>query len=181
MEHAAGIRGDAHASQGADARRGTRRGDGASGLHFQPVWRGGLGSTRMGEVHHRVSPRVLATEPALAHPRGSGTFSRILGSYVRECQVISLMEALRRASLVPAQILEEAAPQMKSKGRLQVGADADIIIFDPQTVTDRATYENPRLTSVGMYHVLVNGQFVIKEQALVREALPGHPVRGPLH
>src|SRR6266487_4811383 len=63
MEHAAGIRGDAHASQGADARRGTRRGDGASGLHFQPVWRGGLGSTRMGEVHHRVSPRVLATEP----------------------------------------------------------------------------------------------------------------------
>jgi N-acyl-D-glutamate deacylase len=119
-------------------------------------------------------------ENALAHPRGSGTYSRILSSYVREQQVISLMEALRRASLVPAQILEEAAPQMKSKGRLQVGADADITIFDPQTITDRATYENPRLTSVGIHHVLVNGQFVIKEQALVREALPGKPVRGPL-
>ena len=57
---------------------------------------------------------------------------------------------------------------------------ADITIFDPQTVTDRATYENPRLTSVGIQHVLVNGQFVIKEQALVREALPGKPVRGPV-
>jgi cytosine/adenosine deaminase-related metal-dependent hydrolase len=117
---------------------------------------------------------------ALAHPRGSGTYGRILGSYVRERQVITLSEALRRASLVPAQILEEAAPQMKSKGRLQVGADADIVIFDAQTVTDRATYVNPRLTSVGMHHVLVNGQYVIKEQTLVREALPGKPVRGPL-
>jgi N-acyl-D-aspartate/D-glutamate deacylase len=56
----------------------------------------------------------------------------------------------------------------------------DITIFDPQTVTDCATYENPRLHSVGIHHVLVNGQFVIKEQALVPEALPGKPVRGPL-
>jgi N-acyl-D-aspartate/D-glutamate deacylase len=62
---------------------------------------------------------------------------------------------------------------------LQVGADADIIVFDPQTILDRATYEQPCLTSIGMHYVLVNGQFVIKQQALVREALPGKPVRGP--
>lgn len=116
---------------------------------------------------------------ALGHPRASGTYARVLGKYVREQGIISLVEALRRASLVPAQILEEAAPQMKYKGRLQVGADADIIVFDPATIMDRATYEQPCLTSVGMHYVLVNGQFVIQQQALVRAALPGKPVRGP--
>ncbi|HEY7350770.1 MAG TPA: amidohydrolase family protein [Ktedonobacterales bacterium] len=118
-------------------------------------------------------------ENALGHPRASGTYARVLGKYVREQGIISLMEALRRASLVPAQILEEAAPQMKYKGRVQVGADADIIVFDPETIMDRATYEQPCLTSVGMHNVLVNGEFVIKQQSLVREALPGRPVRGP--
>lgn len=118
-------------------------------------------------------------ENALGHPRASGTYARVLGKYVRGQGILSLMEALRRASLVPAQILEEAVPQMKYKGRLQVGADADIIVFDPETIVDRATYEQPCLTSVGMHYVLVNGHFVIKQQALVREALPGKPVRGP--
>ena len=118
-------------------------------------------------------------ENAQAHPRASGSYARVLGRYVRELRVLPLMEALRRVSLVPAQILEAAAPQMKQKGRVQVGADADLVVFDPETVIDRATYEHPSLTSLGMHHVLVNGQFVIKEQALVREALPGKPVRGP--
>jgi hypothetical protein len=118
-------------------------------------------------------------DSALAHPRVSGTYARVLGKYVRQHQVISLMEALRRMSLVPARILEEAAPQMKHKGRVQVGADADLVVFDPETIRDRATYEQPYLTSTGMHHVLVNGQFVVKEQAVVRHALPGKPVRGP--
>lgn len=61
-----------------------------------------------------------------------------------------------------------------------MGADADITIFGPLAVTDRATYENLRLISVGIHHALVNGQFVIKQQAQVREVLPGKPVRGPL-
>jgi N-acyl-D-aspartate/D-glutamate deacylase len=118
-------------------------------------------------------------EKASAHPRGAGSFGRILGRYVRERQVISLMEALRRMSLVPAQVLEAVDPQMKQEGRLQAGADADITIFDSETVIDRATHENPGLTSAGILHVLVNGHAVVKEQELVKEALPGQRVRGP--
>ena len=117
-------------------------------------------------------------ENAQAHPRSCGSYARVLGRYVRENHVLSLMEGLRRVTLVPAQILETVTPQMKQKGRVQVGTDADLVVFDPETILDRATYEHPTLTSVGMQHVLVNGQFVIKQHMLVREALPGKPVRG---
>ncbi|MCI0378326.1 MAG: amidohydrolase family protein, partial [Gemmataceae bacterium] len=116
-------------------------------------------------------------ENALAHPRAAGTFCRILGPYVRERKVLTLMDALRRCSLTPAQILESSTPQMKHKGRLQPGADADIIVFDAAKVRDRATFEKPQQTSAGMQHVIVAGAFVIRDAELVRTALPGKAIR----
>lgn len=114
---------------------------------------------------------------AQAHPRSAGTFSRILGVYVRERRLISLPEAIRKMTLIPAQVLEEAVPQMRDKGRLRLGADADIVVFDPATVADRATYERPAQTSVGMRWVIVNGVLVISDGKLDLKALPGRPIR----
>ena len=114
----------------------------------------------------------------LTHPRTSGTFCRILRWYVRELQLIDLAEAVRRCTLVPAEILRDVAPGMKRKGRIQVGADADLVIFDPETVTDRATYDEPTLTSTGMRYVVVAGEVVVRDGVLDVEARPGRPVRG---
>jgi len=113
-----------------------------------------------------------------AHPRGAGTFSRILGYYSRERGVITLMDALKKMTLLPAQRLESVAPQMKNKGRMQAGFDADITIFDPASIIDRATYRQGGLTSLGVIHVLVNGKFVIRNTALVEGVFPGQAVVG---
>jgi N-acyl-D-glutamate deacylase len=99
---------------------------------------------------------------------------------VRERGVISWMDAIRKAALNPAQILGKSTPMMKKKGRIQAGADADIIVFDPETVADRATFKEPCQTSVGMKHVLVNGSFLIRDEQLDTEAFPGNPVRRPI-
>lgn len=117
-------------------------------------------------------------EKADAHPRIAGTFSRVMGHWVRERHALTLTDAIRRASLIPAQILEKAAPAMKKKGRLQVGADADIVIFDAATISDRATYENPRTPSSGVRHVIVGGRPVVRDGVLLTDAMPGRPVRG---
>ena len=116
---------------------------------------------------------------AIAHPRVAGSFARVLGSWVRDRKVISLNEAIRRASLIPARILEQAVPQMRDKGRIRVGADADIIVFDADTIADRATYQNPTTPSVGMRHVIVNGIALIQDGELHRRAMPGRAVRSP--
>lgn len=117
---------------------------------------------------------------AFAHPRSAGTFTRFLREYVRERQQLSLRDGLRRMTLVPAQILEASVPQMKRKGRLQVGADADLAVFDLATVSDRATYTEPNRRADGMRHVIVNGVPVIREGELVRTALPGQAIRRPV-
>ena len=114
----------------------------------------------------------------LTHPRTAGTFSRVLRWYVRELRLLDLPEAIRRCTLVPAEILRDLAPDMARKGRIQVGADADLVVFDPETITDRASYDEPTLTSVGIHHVFVAGVPVVRDGTLLVDARPGRPVRG---
>jgi dihydroorotase len=113
-----------------------------------------------------------------AHPRSAGTFSRILGRYVRERKSLSLPDALRKMTLMQAQRLEPIAPAMKQKGRLKVGADADITVFDPDRVKDTATFEKGLSFSEGIDHVLVNGVFVVRDGKTVPGAFPGRAVTG---
>ncbi|HEV8382127.1 MAG TPA: amidohydrolase family protein [Gemmatimonadales bacterium] len=113
------------------------------------------------------------------HPRTTGTFSRVLGRYVREAHRLSLMDAIRKMTLMPALRLEARVPAMRQKGRLRVGADADITIFDPRTVLDRSTYREPSLPPLGIQHVIVNGVSVVANGQAVEGALPGRAVRAP--
>ena len=113
------------------------------------------------------------------HPRTAGTYARVLGRYVRERGAVTLMEALRKSSLMPAQRLEARAPVFERKGRIAAGADADIAVFDPATVTDNATYSEPARPSGGIEHVLVGGVAVVRNGAPVEGALPGRGVRAP--
>jgi dihydroorotase len=112
------------------------------------------------------------------HPRGTGTFARFLGRYVREEKLLSLSEGLRKITLMPAQRLEGIAPIMKNKGRISVGADADITIFDPEQIIDQATYQEPAKYSKGIIYVLVNGVIVVKDSQLLDNIFPGKAVRG---
>lgn len=115
-----------------------------------------------------------------AHPRGAGTFARVLGRYVREKRALSLMEALRKMTILPAQRLEQVIPQMLKKGRLAEGMDADITVFDPAAVVDRATFSEPAQASAGIPHVVVNGTFVVRDGKLIDGARPGRAVRRPI-
>jgi N-acyl-D-aspartate/D-glutamate deacylase len=111
------------------------------------------------------------------HPRGIGTYARILGRYVREQKTLDLMTALSKISLMVAQRLEPFVPAMRAKGRLAVGADADVTVFDAARVIDRATYEKPAQFSEGIRHVLVGGTFVVRDEQLVPGATPGKAIR----
>lgn len=112
-----------------------------------------------------------------AHPRGTGTAARVLGRYSRTQQLMPLMTAIAKMTILPALRLETYLPEMKRKGRLAVGADADITIFDPATVIDNATYESPMQASSGIPHVLVNGIFVVRDGKPVEGVAPGRAVR----
>src|SRR6266480_1335909 len=156
-------------------------------------------------VHTNKEPMVIAaiTSPltiiasdaywqdGMGHPRTTGTFARVLGRYVRDTvgaqhaaplrnmHSLSLMDAIRKMTLMPAQRLEARVPAMRAKGRLRVGADADITIFDAATILDRSTYREPSLPPVGVQHVIVNGVSVVAKGQAVDGVAPGREVRAP--
>ena len=118
------------------------------------------------------------TYAKLAHPRTAGTFSRVLGKYVREDKVIDLPIAIEKMTWLPAKRLENIAPMMRYKGRIQIGADADITIFNPDRIIDKATFEKGLEFSAGIEYVMVNGTFVLKNGKTVANVFPGQPVYG---
>jgi N-acyl-D-aspartate/D-glutamate deacylase len=110
------------------------------------------------------------------HPRASGCFARALGRYARHRGVLSLDAALAKMTILPAKRLEASAPVMKKKGRLQRGAHADITIFDPDTILDTSTLDNPASESAGISYVLVMGQLVLDPSGPKKDVLPGQAI-----
>jgi N-acyl-D-aspartate/D-glutamate deacylase len=115
----------------------------------------------------------VATNPNIA-----GTFSRMLGHYVRDRQLMPLTEGLAKLSLYQAQWMEQAAPLFKKKGRIQKGADADIVIFDPDTIAANATYGDPYQKPTGIIHVLVGGRHVVQNSTRLEGMYPGRKLLG---
>jgi len=118
-------------------------------------------------------------ENGRGHPRTSGSYSKVLGKYVREEKALALMDALRKMTLMPAQRLEARVPGMARKGRIKIGADADLTIFDPATVIDKSTYEDATIPATGIPYVVVGGQIVV-DSGQVTKARPGKAIRAPL-
>ena len=118
-------------------------------------------------------------EKGKGHPRTAGTYSRVLGSYVRDKGTLTLMEALTKMTLMPAQRLERRVPAMKNKGRIRIGADADLTIFDPRSIRDRSTFQDPAQYAEGIKFVVVNGVVIVAKGQLQAGVYPGRAVRAP--
>ena len=134
------------------------------------------------EVVDKVIPNplvMIASDGAEGHPRNAGTYSRVLRQYVREKGTVTLMDALRKMSFMPAEMLERSTPAARRKGRLQEGADADIVVFDANTITDRATFEKPMEPSVGVKYLVVGGTLLVDEGKIVPDVFPGRAILGP--
>jgi cytosine/adenosine deaminase-related metal-dependent hydrolase len=114
----------------------------------------------------------------VTHPRTAGTFAKTLRLMVLETGAWSWLEAFRRCSYLPARVLDEVAPGARAKGHLAPGGDADLVVLDPATLTDTATYLDPVQPSRGVRHLLVGGTYVVRDGDLQVRALPGRPVRG---
>ena len=106
------------------------------------------------------------------HPRSYGTFARVLGRYVRERHTLTLEDAVHRMSGLPATRLK-----LYDRGLLRPGMKADIVVFDPDAISDQATYSDSTRPSTGIRHVLVNGTFVVRDGKLDTNVRPGRPVR----
>jgi N-acyl-D-aspartate/D-glutamate deacylase len=133
------------------------------------------------EMVDKVIPHplvMIASDGIPGHPRNAGTYSRVLAQYVREKGTITLMDALRKMSLMPAEMLERSTPAARQKGRLQEGADADIVVFDAATITDRSTFAKPMEPSVGARYLVVSGTIVVDEGKIVPDVFPGRALLG---
>src|SRR5690606_3354229 len=117
---------------------------------------------------------------AFNHPRSAGTFTRFIRQYALLDNKLSLADAIAKVSLKPAQLLEQSVAQMKYKGRIQVGSDADIVVFSAEELADQASYEQPAQLSKGMKYVLVNGEILIRNEQLDTTKLPGKAVRNQI-
>lgn len=122
---------------------------------------------------------MIASDGIAAHPRNAGTYSRVIRQYVREKKTLTLMEALRKMTLMPAQMLERSTPAGRLKGRLQEGADADIVVFDRETISDRSTFQKPTEPSVGVHYLLVGGTVLIDDGKMIDNVFPGKAIVGP--
>lgn len=134
------------------------------------------------EIVDKVIPHplvMIASDGAEGHPRNAGTYSRVLAQYVREKRTITLMDAIRKMSLMPAQVLERSTPAARQKGRMQEGCDADVVVFDPNTITDRSTFKKPMEPSVGVRYLTVAGTVVVDEGKIVPDVYPGRALVGP--
>jgi N-acyl-D-aspartate/D-glutamate deacylase len=134
------------------------------------------------EIVDKVIPHplvMIASDGAVGHPRNAGTYSRVLAQYVREKGTVTLMDAIRKMSLMPAQMLERSTPAANKKGRLQEGADADIVLFDANTIADRSTFQKPMEPSVGVRYLIVGGTLLVDEGKLVPDVYPGRAILGP--
>ena len=131
-------------------------------------------------------PRMMISTDALpaidleilTNPNVAGTFSRVLGRYVREQQVLSLSDALAKMSLYQAQWLEQVSDVFKKKGRLQVGSHADIVIFDPATIAANADYGKPYESPTGLLHVIVGGRHIVDQGERLEGRYPGKKILG---
>jgi len=133
------------------------------------------------EVIDKVIPHplvMIASDGLEGHPRNAGTYSRVLAQYSREKGTITLMDALRKMSLMPAEMLERSTAAGRLKGRLQEGADADIVVFDAATISDRSTFKEPMLPSVGVHYLLVGGTVLVDDGKIVPDVYPGRALLG---
>jgi N-acyl-D-aspartate/D-glutamate deacylase len=134
------------------------------------------------EIVDKVIPHplvMIASDGLESHPRNAGTYSRVLAQYVREKGTLTLMDAIRKMSFMPAEMLERSTPEARRKGRLQEGADADILVFDAATISDRSTFQKPMEPSVGVRYLVVAGTLVVDEGKVVPDVFPGRAILGP--
>ncbi len=122
---------------------------------------------------------MIASDGVSGHPRNAGTYGHVFSLYVRERRSLTLMDAMRKMSYMPALRLERSTPEARKKGRLQVGADADVVVLDPQTFRDQSTFEKPSVPSTGVRYLLVGGTLVIEDGAVVPGVAPGRALVGP--